>query len=212
MLDVYAEPHDPARPVVCLDERPCVLTGDPPGRAPLAMRPRDGERGGRDARCDHEYVRGGTCCCIAAFEPLAARRRVWVSPQRRRVEFAQCVRELVDGWYPEAECVRLVCDNLNTHDRASSYEAFDPAEASRLARKVEFVYTPKHGSSANVVECELSAMARECLGGRRIATIAELRRECEAWARDRNARGATVEWHFTTEDARTKLTKLYPSV
>lgn len=203
VLAVYAEPYDAARPVVCFDERPCVLHDEV--REPLAMRP------GADARQDHEYVRGGTCCVLAAFEPLAAWRRVWALPQRRRVEFARVVRQLCAEVYPSAERIRLVCDQLNTHGPASFYEAFAPAEARRLAAKVEFVHTPVHGSWLNAVEVELSVFVRQCLGRRRIGSVEALRREAEAWAARRNAEGGTVAWQMTTEDARVKLRRLYPS-
>ena len=204
VLDVYAEPYDPKRPVVCLDERPCALVGE--GREPLAMRP------GSDQKQDHEYVRGGLCCAFLAFEPLQAWRKAWVRPQRRRLEFAEVVRELCDEVYPEADVVRIVCDNLNTHTAAAFYERYPAAEARRLAERVEFVYTPVHGSWLNVVECEFSALVRQCLGHRRLGTIEALRRESTAWVMARNAEGATVEWQFTTADARIKLRRLYPSV
>lgn len=204
VLALYAEPYDAQRPVVCFDERPCMLHSDV--RAPLAMRP------GAALRQDHEYVRGGSCCAMMAFDPLAARRRVWIRAQRRRVEFAEAVRVLCDELYPEAEKIRLVCDQLNTHGAASFYEAFAPSEARRLAQKVEFVHTPVHGSWLNVVEVELSIFARQCLGHRRIGSVEELEVEAEAWAAARNASGGTVQWQFTTEDARVKLHRLYPSV
>lgn len=203
VLALYAEPYDPKRPVVCFDERPCVLHDD--ARAPLPMRP------GADARQDHEYVRGGTCCVPAAFEPKRAWRRVWALAQRRRVEFARVVRQLCDEVYPSAEQLRLVCDQLNTHGPASFYEAFAPAEARRLAAKVEFVHTPVHGSWLNAVEVELAVFVRQCLGRRRIGTVEALRSEAEAWATRRNAEGGTVEWQMTTADARIKLARLYPS-
>ena len=210
VLDVCAEPYDLRRPVVCLDERPCALVGE--GRAPLPMRP------GSDQKQDHEYVRGGLCCAFLAFEPLQAWRRAWVRPQRRRLEFAEVVRELCDEVYPEAEVVRIVCDNLNTHTPAAFYERYPAAEARRLAERVEFVYTPVHGSwlggctPAHVVECEFSVMVRQCIAHRRLGEIAVLRREIAAWVAARNAEGATVEWQFTTADARVKLRRLYPSV
>lgn len=200
VLALYAEPYDAARPVVCFDERPCVLHHDV--HAPMPMRP------GSDAKQDHEYVRGGTCCVLAAFEPLRAWRRVWALPQRRRVEFAAVVRTLCDEVYPDAERVRLVCDQLNTHGAASFYEAFEPAEARRLAAKVEFVHTPVHGSWLNAVEVELSVFVRQCLGRRRIGTVEALGSEGAAWAERRNAEGGTVAWQMTTEDARTKLRRL----
>lgn len=204
VLALYAELYDAAHPVVCFDERPCVLHDDV--REPLLMQP------GSDRKQDHEYTRGGTCCMLMAFEPLQAWRHVWTLPQRRRVDFAVCVRELCDEVYPEAETIRLVCDNLNTHSAASFYEAFAPAEARRLAKKVEFVHTPVHGSWLNVVEVELSVFVRQCLGRRRIGSVERLRSEAEAWADRRNAEGGTVAWQMTTEDARRKLSRLYPSV
>ena len=203
VLDVYAEPYNAARPVVCLDERPCALVGE--SRAPLPMRP------GADRRQDHEYVRGGLCCAFLAFEPLAAWRKAWVRPQRRRLEFAEVVRELCDEVYPDAAHVRIVCDNLNTHTPAAFYERYPAGEARRMAERVAFVYTPVHGSWLNVVECEFSALVRQCLGHRRLGEIGVLRREVEAWVEARNAAGSTVEWQFTTADARIKLRRLYPS-
>ena len=209
VLSVYAEPYDPLRPVVSFDERPCVLHGDT--RDPLPMRP------GADARQDHEYVRGGTCCAMLAFEPLTARRRIWVLPRRRRVEFAEVVRQLCDEVYPEAERVRLVCDQLNTHGTAAFYEAFAPAEARRLAQKVEFVHTPVHGSWLNVVECEFSALVRQCLGHRRLGTVEAwverprrgsrgrgVGREAEAWLERprRGSRGATPLGRRSTGSSR----------
>lgn len=206
VLDLYAEPYDSSQPVVCFDERPCALVGEVEGRLPLPVQP------GTELRQDHEYVRGGLCCALLAFEPLQARRRVWVLAQRRRVEFAEVVRQICDEMYPEAERIRLVCDQLNTHSAAAFYEAFSPAEARRLAAKVEFVHTPVHGSWLNVVECEFSALVRQCLGHRRLGTLEALRREAEAWVEARNAEGATVAWQFTTDDARAKLRRLYPSL
>lgn len=208
VLSVYAEPYDPMRPVVCFDERPCLLHAE--ARQGLPMRP------GAEAKRDHEYVREGSCCALMAFEPLRPTehgtgwRRAWVRPQRRRVDFAECVRELCDEHYVEVETIRLVCDNLNTHTAASFYEAFEPAAAKRLADKVEFVYTPVHGSWLNVVEIEFSVLARQCLR-RRIGTLAEMAAEVLAWVGLRNAEGATVEWQFSTDEARVKLNRLYPT-
>ncbi|MEM9996545.1 MAG: IS630 family transposase [Bacteroidota bacterium] len=210
VLDLYAEPYDPARPVVCLDERPCALVGE--GRDVLPMRP------GNETRQDHEYVRGGLCCTFLAFEPLRPAevgggwRRAWVRPQRRRLEFAEVVHELCTEVYPAAEVVRIVCDNLNTHTEAAFYERYPAAEARALAKRVEFVHTPVHGSWLNVVECEFSALVRQCLGHRRLGSLAALRTEVEAWVSARNAEGATVAWQFTTADARVKLRRLYPSL
>jgi hypothetical protein len=203
VLDLYHEPYDPARPVVCLDERPCVLRRET--REPLPMQP------GQPARYDHEFAKAGSCCLFMAFEPLAAWRRGWVYGQRRRWEFAEVVRTLAEEVYPEAEQIRLVCDNLNTHSAASFYERFAPEQARRLARRVEFIYTPTHGSWLNMVEIELSVLVRQCLRGR-IGSVAELAEVVAAWSAARNVAGATVRWQMTTADARIKLHRLYPSL
>ena len=204
VLVLYAEPYDPAYPVVCLDERPCALLGE--AREPLPMRP------GAELRQDHEYTRGGLCCLMMAFEPLPGWRRVWVRPQRRRWEFAEVVRELAEEVYPGAERIRLVCDQLNTHTAAAFYARYRPEQARRLAERVEFVHTPVHGSWLNVVEAELSALIRQCLGHRRLGQIGWLREEAQAWAEARNEVEATVAWQMTTDDARRKLRRLYPSL
>lgn len=146
-----------------------------------------------------------------AFEPLRAWRRVWVLPQRRKVDFAACLRQLLEQDYPEAECLRLVCDNLNTHNGSSFYEAFAAEEAHRLARRVEFVYTPRHGSWLNMAEIEISALSRQCLS-RRLSSIEAVEEQVAAWQASRNAAGASVEWRFTTGEARNKLRRLYPSL
>jgi hypothetical protein len=169
-------------------------------------------RPGSDQKQDHEYTRGGLCCAFLAFEPLAAWRKVWVRPKRRRLEFAEVVRELCDKVYPDASVIRLVCDNLNTHTAAAFYERYPANEARRMAERVEFVYTPVHGSWLNVVECEFSAMVRQCIAHRRFGLIDVLRSALDAWVKARNEEGATVRWHFTTENARIKLSRLYPSV
>ena len=202
VLDAYATAYDERFPLVCLDERPCQLLAHT--REPLPMKP------GQVEREDHEYLRAGTCCVLMAFEPLRAWRRAWVRPQRRRLEFAEVARELV-ALYPEAERVRLVCDNLNTHAAASFYERYPAEEARWLAERVEFVYTPAHGSWLNVVEIEFSALVRQCLS-RRIGTLEEMEREVTAWIEARNAAGATVEWHLNIAEARVKLNRLYPSL
>ena len=202
VLDVYATSYDERFPVVCLDERPCQLLAHT--REPLPMKAGEAERE------DHEYLRAGTCCVLLAFEPLRAWRQAWVRPQRRRLEFAEVVQELA-ALYPEAERVRLVCDNLNTHTAASFYERYPAEQARHLAERVEFIYTPAHGSWLNVVEIEFSALVRQCLS-RRIATLEEMQHEARAWVEARNANGATVEWHMTTADARVKLSRLYPTL
>jgi hypothetical protein len=203
VLDVYARPLDPARPVVCVDEGGKQLIGDV--RAPLPVRP------GSPAKQDHEYERGGMANLFMAFEPLAGRRHVEVTERKTATDFARFLRVVSDELYPEAEKIVLVCDNLNTHGPASLYEAFEPAEARGLALRFEWHHTPKHGSWLNVAEMELSALARQCLD-RRIPDLEALRREVRAWEQRRNAAVATVEWQFTTADARTKLKRLYPTV
>jgi hypothetical protein len=203
VLDLYEEPHDPRRPVVCFDERPCQLLAEV--REPLPVGP------GRPERRDHEYERGGMANVLMAFEPLAGRREIEVTERRRGKEFAEMVRRLAEEVYPEAEKVRLVCDNLSTHTAAAFYDTFPAERARRLARRVQFVYTPVHGSWLNMVEIELSVLVRQCLG-RRLGDVETLRREAQAWCEERNRLGASVDWRFTTDDARTKLRKLYPSI
>ena len=201
VLDTYAKPHDPKRPVVCVDEGGKQLIGDV--REPLPVRV------GSPAKQDHEYVRGGMANLFVAVEPLAGWRHVSVTERKTSVDFAQFLRLLSDDPYPDAERIVLVCDNLSTHTPAALYEAFDPATARRLAERFEFHYTPKHGSWLNVAECELSVLARQCLD-RRIPDLTTLTQEVAAWERDRNAAEVTIDWHFTTADARVKLKRLYP--
>jgi len=200
---VYTRPYDPKRPQVCMDETPKQLVGET--RVPVPGAP------GRVARHDYEYVRNGVANVWMFFEPLAGQRRVKVTERRTRIDWAAGVRELVDEVYPQAEKIVLVLDQLNTHGPASLYEAFPPAEAKRIADKLEIHHTPKHGSWLNMAEIELAAMSRQCLG-RRLGDPVELQREVAAWERDRNARTVKTTWRFTTADARIKLHKLYPSL
>jgi hypothetical protein len=203
VLEVYTRPYDPARPVVCIDEGGKQLVGDV--RPPLPGRP------GRPKRVDYEYARNGTANLFTAFEPLAGRRRVEVTQRRASPDFARFARRVLDEWYPGAGRVLFVVDNLSTHAPAAFYEAFDPAEARRLVERIEWHYTPKHGSWLNMAELELSVLARQCLD-RRIPDIGTLRREVAAWEADRNAAVVRVDWQFTTADARTKLKRLYPTI
>jgi DDE superfamily endonuclease len=203
VLDVYARPYDAARPVLGVDEGGKQLIGDV--REPLPVRP------GAPAKQDYEYERGGVANLFMAFEPLAGRRHVEATERKTAADFARFLRVVSDELYPDAERVVLVCDNLNTHTPAALYEAFEPAEARRLAERFEWHYTPKHGSWLNVAEMELSAVARQCLD-RRIPDLGSLRREVAAWERQRNAAVVKVDWQFTTADARVKLKKLYPTV
>jgi hypothetical protein len=201
VLEVYHRPCDGKRPVVCMDETFTQLIGEV--RAPLPAGP------GRVARYDSVYVRNGVASPFLAFEPLAGWRDVAVTDTRKRGDWARFIRGLVDGRYRAAERVVLVMDQLNTHGIASLYEAFDPAEARRLAGRLEIHHTPKHGSWLNVAEIELSVLSRQSLD-RRIGGAEELRHEVEAWEEERNERGVEVRWRFTTADARIKLRRLYP--
>jgi hypothetical protein len=209
VLDLYEEDYDEKRPVVCFDERPCQLLSDV--REPLPPRPRG--PGGGARLVDHEYGRGGTCHVHVAFEPLRGWRRVEVTERRRKQEFAREVRRIAEEDYPDAEQIRLVLDNLSTHTAAAFYEAFAPVVARRLARRIEFVYTPvaSLGSWLNMAEIEISALVRQCLGKRRLPDEGALGREVKAWQEERNRLEASVEWRFTTDDARIKLRSLYPA-
>ena len=202
VLEVYHRPYDPKRPVLCIDETFKQLIGEM--RTPLPLRP------GMVERCDYEYVRHGVASLFLACEPLAGWRHVAVTEHRGRVDWAGFIRSLLDGRYAQAERVVLVMDQLNTHALASLYEAFPPAEAKRLAERIELHHTPKHGSWLNIAEIELSVLGRQCLA-RRIAQQDTLRRKVEHWEQQRNAAVTKVDWQFTTEQARIKLRSLYPS-
>jgi hypothetical protein len=202
LLDLYAEPLDPARPVVCFDERPCQLIEET--RTPRPVAP------GKVARVDYEYRRNGTANLFVAVQPRGGWRRVSPTPHRTKADFAEQLRQLVEEDFPHAERIRLVLDNLNTHTVGALYEAFPAAQARRIARKLEWHYTPKHGSWLNMAELELSVLSRQCLD-RRIPSFEELVHEVRAWQTARNAAGATIDWHFTCEDARAKLPQLYPA-
>lgn len=201
ILDLYQQPYDPHVPVVCMDETSKQLVGEV--RVPLPCAP------GRPARLDYEYERHGTANVFMFVEPLAGRRRARITDRRTAVDWAHQVKALLDEDYPEARTVRLVLDNLNTHAVGSLYEAFPPAEARRLANRLELHYTPKHGSWLNIAEIELRVLSGQCLE-QRISDQAELEREVNAWEQDRNQRTSSVDWRFTTADARIKLKRLYP--
>ena len=210
VLDLYEEPHDPQRPVVCFDETSTQLLAE--------SRPGRERRPGRPLRQDYEYRREGTRNLFLACEPLAGWRHVAVTQRRTMQDFARRMRWLVDEAYPEAEVVRVVLDNLNTHRRASLYETFPAEEARRIARRLEFHYTPKHGSWLNpasstgqaMAEIEFSVLSRSCLK-QRLSGEEALRREVDALVTERNNARATINWRFNTRDARTKLHRLYPS-
>jgi hypothetical protein len=203
VLDVYKRPYNPKRPNVCLDETSKQLIGET--RIPVLASP------GQPARYDYEYKRNGVANLFMIFEPLVGKRHVKVTQRRTKIDWAYCVREMVDQIYPDAEQIVLVMDNLNTHNKSSLYEAFEPAEAKRIADKLEIHYTPKHGSWLDMAEIELGILARQCLS-RRIDNMEKLKDEVAAWQITRNTAEAKVNWRFTTEDARIKLKKLYPSI
>jgi len=202
VLELYAEPYDAKRPKVNFDESSKQLIAET--RQPLPTRP------GQPERFDYEYERGGTRNLFLFVEPQAGCRHINITAQRTMIDFAHQMKWLVDVAYPEAEVIRVVMDNLNTHRAASLYEAFAPEEARRIIKKLEFHYTPKHGSWLNMAEIELSVLQRQCLA-RRIPDEATLKREIAAWEVQRNKEQATIDWRFSVTDAREKLKRLYPS-
>jgi hypothetical protein len=208
VLAVYHRPHNPQRPVVCLDECSKQLIGEV--RTPLPPRPAHDDRPGRAERYDCEYVRNGTANLFMAFEPLGGWREVALTDRRRREDWARFVRDLVDGRYREADKLVLVMDQLNTHSPASLYQAFAPEEAKRIADRLEIHHTPKHGSWLNMAEIELSALGRDLPD--RVGDRATLERHVQAWQHRRNASAIRADWQFTTKDARIKLRKLYPTM
>jgi transposase len=201
VLDLYAEESDPKRPVVCFDESPTQLIGEV--RLPIPAVP------GQLERYDCEYKRNGTANLFVFFDVHRPWRKVKVTERRAAQDYAQCMRELVDLHYPEAEYIRIVQDNLSTHSAAALYQTFPPAEARRILRRLEFHYTPKHASWLNMVEIEIGVLRSQCLD-RRIATQQQLESEIAAWEYQRNASGARIKWMFTTEKARAKMGRTYP--
>lgn len=203
VLDLYAEPDDSRYPQVCFDESPVQLTSET--RHPLPARP------GQPTRYDCEYKREGTANLFLFVQPLRGWRHVNVTKRRTKQDFAQQMRLLVDDYFPTAQRIRLVMDNLNTHTPAALYEVFPPDEARRITRKLEFHYTPKHGSWLNMAECELAVLAGQCLD-RRIPNLETLREEIAVWQDQRNQHQAKIHWQFGTDLARVKLNRLYPSL
>ncbi len=203
VLDVYKRPYDPKHPQVCLDERPKQLISET--RVAISM------SAGKPLRYDYEYKRNGVTNIFMMFEPLAAKRHVRISDRRTKKDWAECIRELVDEIYPQADSIVLVMDNLNTHTPASLYEAFEPEEAKRILNRLEFHHTPKHGSWLNMVEIEIGVLSEQSLD-QRIPDEDTLRREIAAWETDRNERRVTVDWRFDTANARVKLQRLYPNI
>ena len=202
VLAVYTRPHDPARPLVCLDETSKQLVGETRPAVPMAP--------GRPARHDYEYRRNGTANLFMAFAPLEGRRHVKVTAQRTAIDYAHMLKDLSDVHFADAEKIVLVQDNLNTHVPASLYQAFPPDDARRLVERFEWHYTPKHGSWLNMAEAELAVLAGQCLN-RRIPNPKALDREVSAWQTTRNNQNAKADWHFTTDKARIKLKTLYPA-
>jgi uncharacterized small protein (DUF1192 family) len=203
VLDVYTQPEDPQHPIVCFDETNKQLVDEV--RQPLPTVP------GQPERYDYEYKRNGVSNLFMFFAPLQGWRHVEVTDQRTKVDYAYCMRDLVDVYFPAAVLIRVVQDNLNTHVPSALYEAFEPAEAKRILARLEFHYTPKHGSWLNMAEIELSVLSQQCLD-QRIADKVALKQEVAAWQTERNDKGKTVDWRFTTSDARLKLKRLYPSI
>lgn len=201
LLDLYRLPHNPAEPVVCFDECPVQLLGEVNEALPAEP--------GQPKRQDYEYVRCGTACLLVSVEPLAGWRDVEVSSQRTKVDFARRMKHLVDERYPDASIIHVVLDNLNTHTLGALYEAYSAPEARRIARKIQFHFTPVHGSWLNMAEIELSVLSRDCLA-RRVSTIDALRAVIAAWQQRRNRDNASIEWRFTVDCARSKFHRFYP--
>jgi hypothetical protein len=203
VLEIYKMPYNSAIPVICMDEQPTQLIKET--RMKMTLEP------GKPERVDYEYERNGTAANFMFTEPLGSWRKVNVRQQKTSIDWAYEIKELLDKDYRQAHKVVLVCDNLNTHKIASLYEAFDPQEALRLAKRLEIHYTPKHGSWLNVAEIELSVFTKQCLD-RRIPDMTTLQQEAKAWYRKRNSNQKAVDWQFTTDDARVKLKRLYPQI
>lgn len=201
VLDLYAQTYNWHYPQVCFDERPCQLISEK--QIPLPAQP------GQPERYDYEYVREGTCNVFGLFQPLTGWRQMKVTSQRTAIDFAHCMKQIVDEQFPEAIKIKIVLDNLNTHNPSSLYKAFAPHEAKRILDRLEFHYTPKHGSWLNMVEIEFSVLSRQCLN-RRIPDIETIKQEIDAWTSERNRQRATINWRFTNQNARVKLKQLYP--
>lgn len=204
VLETYEQPYNPSVPVVCMDEQPVQLTKEV--RAPIEATQN------HPKRIDYEYERAGTASIFLFAEPLAGWRSVKARERRTKSDWAMEVAELLDGRYAECEKVILVCDNLNTHTKGAFYETFDPKRAREYVKRIQFCYTPKHGSWLNIAECELSALTRQCLRNRRIADLITLNEEIGAWSEDVNSTQRGVNWQMKIDDARVKLKSLYPNI
>jgi DDE superfamily endonuclease len=204
VLETYAKPFDPSRPVLCMDEQPVQLVKQTRKSVPATAR--------RPRRVDYEYERAGTASIFMFTEPLSGWREATARESKTKVDWALEMARLLEGRYRECEKVILVCDNLNTHTKGAFYETFPPAVARRLVRRIEFCHTPKHGSWLNIAENELSAMTRQCIGGERIADLKALRDRIAAWSRDVNKTQRGVDWQMKINDARCKLKSVYPKI
>jgi hypothetical protein len=204
VLDTYCKPYDPTCPVVCMDERPVQLLKET--RKPIPATKKRGKR------VDYEYERAGTANIFMFTEPLAGWREVAVRRTKTTIDWAVEMARLLEGRYAGCNKIILVCDNLNTHTKGAFYEAFEPGRARQLVRRIEFRHTPKHGSWLNIAENELSSLTRQCVAGRRFGVIDILRKETAAWTSDVNNTQRGVEWHMKVDDARSKLTSVYPEI
>lgn len=201
VLDIYRQPIDPLRPRVCFDERPTQLLGDTIAPIPMSV--------GQAKRIDYQYERFGSVNLFMMCAPFLGWREVKATETRKKVDFARCMKELVDVHFPEAEQITVILDNLNTHTYGALYEAFEPEEAWRIARKIDFHYTPKHASWLNIAEIEISVLSRQCLK-QRIPALEQLAQVVQSWTTRRNQQRATIDWCFDLSQARTKLARLYP--
>ncbi len=204
VLETYEKPYDPSRPVVCMDEQPVQLVKET--RQPIAATKN------HPRRVDYEYERAGTACIFMFTEPLAGWRKAIARPRRTKVDWAIEMANLLEERYADCKQLILVSDNLNTHTKGAFYEAFEPAKARELVRRIEFRYTPKHGSWLNIAENELSSLTRQCIAGRRIGELAELNDEITAWSTDVNSTQRGVDWQMKIDDARCKLKSVYPQI
>ena len=204
VLETYALPYDPSCPVICMDEQPVQLHKET--RTPIPATTKHGKR------VDYEYERAGTACIFMFTEPLAGWREVTVRPTRTKTDWAMEMARLLEGRYAHCEQVILTCDNLNTQTKGAFYAAFEPERARQLVRRIKFCYTPKHGSWLNIAENELSSLTRQCVSGRRFGDIETLRDETAAWSTDVNSTQRGVDWQMKIDDARSKLTSLYPKI
>jgi hypothetical protein len=204
VLETYAKPYDPKHPLLCMDEQPVQLIGET--RVPIPATKEHPQR------VDYEYERKGTASIFMFAEPLSGFRQATARPRRTKIDWALEVAHLLDTRYAECERITLVCDNLCTHTKGAFYEAFEPERARQYVRRIDFCYTPKHGSWLNVAECELSCLTSQCLKGRRIGDLDTLSSEIKVWSEATNAKQRSVDWQFQIDDARTKLKKLYPKI